>query len=63
MLVERTILNLLNHRLTDRKAILILGPRQTGKSTVLREIARQLNKKLLFLNCDEAQSREALENI
>ncbi|MBP6825874.1 MAG: AAA family ATPase, partial [Saprospiraceae bacterium] len=42
---------------------LILGPRQTGKSTVLREIARQLNKKLLFLNCDEAQSREALENI
>lgn len=63
MLVERTILSLLSHRLTDRKAILILGPRQTGKSTVLREIARQLNKKLLFLNCDEAQSREALENI
>ena len=63
MLVERTILNLLSHRLTDRKAILILGPRQTGKSTILREIARQLNKKLLFLNCDEAQSREALESI
>ena len=63
MLVERTILSLLGNRLTDRKAILVLGPRQTGKSTMLREIARQSGKTLLFLNCDEALSREGLENI
>ena len=62
MLVERSILQLLEDRLNDPKALLILGPRQTGKSTLLKEIAQRVKKNQLFLNCDEAQSRETLES-
>ena len=47
----------------DPKAILILGPRQTGKSTLLKEIARKAQGKHLFLNCDEALSRDAIQSI
>lgn len=49
--------------MSDRKALLILGPRQTGKSTILRELARRVGKSYLLLNCDEARTREALENV
>lgn len=63
MFVKRSVLSLLETRLDDRKALLILGPRQTGKSTILKEIAQRANKKILFLNCDEARSRESLESI
>lgn len=64
MIVGRTVLNHIeSHHLADQKAILILGPRQTGKSTILKEIARKAAGKHLFLNCDEAVSREALQSI
>lgn len=49
--------------MADPKAILILGPRQTGKSTILKEIASRAPGKKLFLNCDESLSRETLQSI
>jgi predicted AAA+ superfamily ATPase len=49
--------------MADPKAILILGPRQTGKSTILKEIASRASGKKLFLNCDEALGRETLQSI
>lgn len=49
--------------MADPKAILVLGPRQTGKSTLLKEIAGNATGKSLLLNCDEALSREVLQNI
>lgn len=62
-LVSRTILSSLDAHMHDPKALLILGPRQTGKSTLLKEIAQRRGGVHLFLNCDEALSREALQNI
>lgn len=42
------------------KAIVILGARQSGKTTLLRELgSHEANK--LYLNCDEADDRKALE--
>ena len=62
-MVNRIILHSIESRMADPKAILILGPRQTGKSTILKEIASRATGKKLFLNCDEALSRETLQSI
>ncbi|MGC9362824.1 MAG: ATP-binding protein, partial [Candidatus Syntrophosphaera sp.] len=42
------------------KAIIILGPRQCGKTTLLRAISSGLEQKI-YLNCDDANDRQALE--
>lgn len=42
------------------KAIIILGPRQCGKTTLLQAVATGL-ESILYLNCDDANDRQALE--
>ena len=47
------------------KAILILGPRQIGKTTLANKIIRKFEaagKKVLELNCDNPTDRESLDN-
>ena len=43
------------------KAIIILGPRQCGKTTLLRSLSSR-SMDVLTLNCDEINDRQALEN-
>jgi uncharacterized protein len=43
------------------KAIIVLGPRQTGKTTLLNSIIQDLSNKL-FLDCDDPLVRDLLEN-
>ncbi len=43
------------------KAIIILGPWQVGKTTLLKKICRQKGE-FLFLNADEAETPALLEN-
>jgi predicted AAA+ superfamily ATPase len=43
------------------KAILVLGPRQSGKTTLMNEVTNHLQNKL-FLDCDDPLIRELLEN-
>lgn len=61
-MVHRTILQSIESHMADPKAIL-MGSRQTGKSTLLKEIAGNAKVKHLFLNCDEALSREAIQTV
>jgi predicted AAA+ superfamily ATPase len=56
--LEQTILS----KIETGKAIILLGPRQTGKTTLLQKIALQLGDYLL-LDCDDPVVREQLENI
>lgn len=44
------------------KALIVLGPRQTGKTTLLTEISEK-EGDYLFLNCDDPHIRTSLENI
>jgi len=48
-------------RIDSGKAIVLLGPRQTGKTTLMRQIAMGIGDFLL-LDCDEYIIREKLEN-
>lgn len=44
------------------KAIILLGARQVGKTTLLKSIINDLHNGVLYLNCDEPQTVVALTN-
>lgn len=50
-------------RLFKGKAILVVGPRQTGKTTLVRLVFDQVKVKKLWLNGDEPDVREMLSDI
>ena len=45
------------------KAILILGARQTGKTTLIREFQRLYKEPSIYLNCDEPIIQARLEDV
>jgi predicted AAA+ superfamily ATPase len=60
-MIKRELKLVIKQKLEGGKAIIVLGPRQTGKTTLLSEIAGETGE-FLFLNCDESFVREQLEN-
>ena len=44
------------------KAIILLGARQVGKTTLLRQVIQTAQTEVQYLNCDEPQVVEALTN-
>lgn len=60
-MINRILEDVLKEKLFKGKAIIILGPRQVGKSTLLRVIESKLQeKKILNLNCDNNDTRKLL---
>jgi predicted AAA+ superfamily ATPase len=57
--LEPAILN----RLYKGKAIILLGPRQTGKTTLLKEIIGRQNQQVLWLDADEPYTRTRLRDV
>ncbi len=61
-MIERTITKNLKKALFKGKAILLIGPRQVGKTTLLHFIANEYKKPYLWLNADESDIALKLEN-
>ena len=63
-MVERELFSLLKKRFFNKKAIILVGSRQVGKTTLLKQIIEE-NKQstILFLNCDEPETLQMLENV
>ncbi len=61
-MVVRTVQNHILNRFFKGKAILVLGPRQSGKSTLVEAILKNQEKDWLYLNGDDADIREILTN-
>jgi hypothetical protein len=61
MIIKRELEQLINARLYQQKAIVIVGPRQVGKTTLLNQVSQSSDKKILFLNCDEPDVRKKLD--
>lgn len=45
------------------KAVIVIGARQVGKSTLLGMITANSGRRVLSLNCDEAEARELLSGV
>ena len=61
-MIERAIYEQIMKNLFKGKAIIITGPRQVGKTTLLQAIMKESESKVLYLNCDEPDIRPMLEN-
>ncbi|WP_303589312.1 ATP-binding protein [Flavitalea sp. BT771] len=61
-MVKRAIYEQIIKNLFKGKAIIITGPRQVGKTTLLQAIMKESKSKVLYLNCDEPDIRPMLEN-
>lgn len=59
-MIERSLEKMIDAVLNDGKIIIILGPRQTGKTTLLEKIADKTGKYQL-LDCDDPSVRNLLE--
>jgi hypothetical protein len=62
-MIPRLIQNQLINRIGKGKAILMVGPRQVGKTTLLKNIQKEQHQETLLLNCDEPDIRQMLENV
>lgn len=61
-MIKRALQQYVERRLFKGKAILLFGPRQSGKSTMLNQLLKGLGQGFLYLNGDEADVREILTN-
>ncbi len=62
-MIDRTLIPLIIKGLNRGKIIILIGPRQVGKTTLAKEIAQQINLKTLWLNGDEADIRILFSDI
>lgn len=60
-MLKRELEQLIRSKIGKGKAIILLGPRQTGKTTLMMEIIGDFGEYLL-LNCDDPVVREQLDN-
>ena len=56
----RTLFNTINTKIGSGKAIILIGPRQVGKTTLIRSLIE--DKKHLFLDADDPTVRSILNN-
>lgn len=59
MLIKRTIQRQIEEKLFKGKIIVIYGPRQVGKTTLLKELQKLRPNDSIVFNCDEPDIREA----
>lgn len=59
-MIQRQLLQKIEQKLFRGKAILVTGPRQSGKTTLLRALENKAEQKTLYLNCDEPDVRSLL---
>lgn len=59
---QRELQSIIVSRCFKRKAIIVLGARQVGKTTLLKKIMQEYGDDVLYLNCDEPQTVSALTN-
>ncbi len=61
-MIERSLTEKIKSKLFTGKVIIVLGARQTGKSTLIKHIQNKTDRKTLFLDCDDSQTRSMLQN-
>lgn len=62
-MITRKLEAVIEHRMFKGKAVIVIGARQVGKSTLFRQITEKRQEALLLLNCDEPEVKELLTSI
>ncbi|MFZ2653953.1 MAG: ATP-binding protein [Victivallales bacterium] len=62
-MIERILYKKIKTRLFKGKAIIVLGPRRVGKTTLLKKIETDIEEKTLFLDGDEPDVRKKLSDV
>lgn len=62
-MIPRTQAKNIRQGLGKGKAVIVIGPRQVGKTTLVRQIAQALDRKTLWLTGDDPETRSLLDNI
>ena len=60
MLVQRNLLPQIQTAITPGKVIILYGPRQVGKTTLVTQLVATTALRYRFINADELVYREAL---
>ncbi len=61
-MVERSLAQIVKNKLGKGKIIIIFGPRQVGKTTLLKSLFADTDSDTLWLNGDEADVKELWAN-
>ncbi len=61
-MIYRFLEKLISKKLSDKKAIIIFGPRQSGKTSLVRKIINEFKQPVLWLNGDESDTRSDLSH-
>ena len=61
-MIQRKPNKLIENQLYKGKAIILIGARQVGKTTLLNHIAQESDLPTLMMNCDEPESRAVLSD-
>lgn len=62
-MIVRDLQHIIENNLFKGKLILLIGPRQVGKSTLLIQITEKLQLPYILLNCDEPEPRALLSDV
>lgn len=62
-LVQRHLQKRIEEHLFQKKAIILYGARQTGKTTLIEQLLRPYQDEAIFLNGDDADIREMFSNL
>lgn len=60
-MISRLLQSVIEKKLGKHKAILLLGPRQVGKTTLVKQLTNSLQQKILWLNGDDSDVRSLLQ--
>ncbi|HRP59004.1 MAG TPA: ATP-binding protein [Vicingus sp.] len=61
--IDRILQPELEKKWNDRKILVVVGPRQVGKTTLLQALCIKNDSNYLFVNGDDSATREILNNI
>ena len=61
-MISRQLIAKIKARLSDPKVIIILGPRQVGKTTLIRQLTQGVEESVLWWSGDETDIRNLLTN-
>ena len=61
-MIERTLITELIEQVSDMPAVAVLGPRQVGKTTLVKILETRLSKKVIYLDLESNQDKNRLQD-